>query len=115
MSVEAKAIRAGRWMVWAIGASAVVLAAAPTAIADPVLPVAGGGSASDAVSQLQSAGYTVSVNYLEGRPNVPLSECKVTGITTFGAAMTSSTVMMMLMEPEEFDTAYVDVACPNAK
>ena len=40
---------------------------------------------------------------------------QVTGITTFGAAMTSSSVMMMLMEPDEFDTAYLDVVCPNAK
>ncbi len=115
MNTNVKAIQAGRWALLAAGAATIVLVAAPHAAADPVLPVAGGGSASDAVSQLQSAGYTVSINYLEGRPNVPLNECKVTGITTFGAAMTSTTIMMMLMEPDEFDTAFIDVACPNAK
>lgn len=115
MGTHFKGINAGRWAALSAGAGTILLLAAPHAVADPALPVAGGGSASDTVSQLEAAGYTVSINYLEGRPNVPLNECKVTGISTFGAAMTSTDIMMMLLEPDEFDTAYIDVACPNAK
>lgn len=115
MNTGIRANEVGRWAALAAGAGVILLLAAPHAVADPVLPVAGGASASDTVSQLEAAGYTVSINYLEGRPNVPLNECKVTGISTFGAAMTSTDIMMMLLEPDEFDTAYIDVACPNAK
>jgi hypothetical protein len=62
-----------------------------------------------------TAGYNVSINWLEGHPNVPLKECKVTGISGLNGSTTSTDIMMMLMEPTEFDTVYVDVACPNAK
>ena len=84
------------------------VAAAPIAAAEPMLPVPGEGPASEAIQQLQSDGYNVSINWLTGHPNVPLLECKVTGISGLPAATTST-------EPVQVDTVYVDVACPNAK
>lgn len=94
-------------VVWAMAAGAAVsLAAASPAMADDlILPTPGDGPADVAIQQLQAAGYTVSINWLEGHPNVPLRECKVTGIS----GLTGST------KPNEFETAYVDVSCPNAK
>lgn len=114
MGMTVKSLKVVRATLWAVGASAaVMMATAPIAAADSILPVPGNGPASDAIQQLQSAGYNVSINWLEGHPNVPLSECKVTGISGLRATMTSTD--MMLMESAGFDTAYVDVACPNAK
>ncbi len=99
----------------AVASAAVALAVAPAAAAaPPSLPTPGDGPASIAVQQLQSAGYNVSINWLEGHPNVPLSECKVTGISGLRVSMTQ-TDGMTLMEPARFDTAYVDIVCPNAK
>lgn len=103
-----------RSAAWLVAASAgLLLATAPSAAADVPLPVPGNGPASDAITQLQSAGYNVMINWLEGHPNVPLSECKVTGISGLRVSMTSDGAMMM--QPASFDNAYVDVACPNAK
>jgi hypothetical protein len=86
--------------LWAISATAAIsIATAPNAAADPILPTAGNGSASDAVSQLQAAGYTVSLNFLEGIPNVPLRECRTQSIS----------------DPGEFATVMLDITCPNAK
>ena len=96
--------------------TAVWISAAPMASADDaILPVPGNGSASDGIQQLQTAGYNVSINWLEGHPNVPLKECKINNISGIRGSTTSSDVMIMLMEPSEFDTVYVDVECPNAK
>ena len=61
-------------------AAAAAIASAPIAAAEPALPTAGGESASATLSDLQSQGYNVAVNYLQGRPNVPLSECRVNAI-----------------------------------
>jgi hypothetical protein len=98
---------------WAVVAgAAVTLAAAPPAAAnDPILPTAGNGPADVAIQQLQSAGYNVSINWLEGHPNVPLKECLVTGISGLNASTTSHDVA----RPGQLDTVYVDVSCPNAK
>lgn len=85
--------------------AAVWLSTAPMAAADdPILPVAGNGSASDGIQQLQAAGYNVSINWLEGHPNVPLRDCKIDNISGLEGATSSG-----------FDTVYVDVECPNAK
>jgi hypothetical protein len=54
-------------------ATAAAIASAPIAAAEPALPTAGSESASATLSDLQSQGYNVTVNYLQGRPNVPLS------------------------------------------
>jgi hypothetical protein len=81
------------------------VAGAPTANADdPVFPAAGTESASATVMDLQSQGFDVVINYLEGHPNVPLSECHVNGINDPSH-----------MVPAAQSTVYVDVACPNAK
>ncbi|WP_135355673.1 hypothetical protein [Mycolicibacterium sp. NCC-Tsukiji] len=104
--------KAARWTV--IAGAALAFAAAPNASANPpILPTPGDGPASTAVQELQSAGYNVSINWLEGHPNVPLSECKVTSIS--GLRVTMQADGMTLMEPARFDTAYVDISCPNAK
>jgi hypothetical protein len=109
MDMTGKSLRPRNVVLWAVAAGAAVsVAAAPIADADPILPVPGGGPASEAIQQLQSAGYNVSINWLEGHPNVPLLECKVTGISGLPAATTTT-------QPAAFDTVYVDVACPNAK
>jgi len=98
---------------WAVVAGvAVTLATAPAAAAnDPILPTAGNGPADVAIQQLKSAGYNVSINWLEGHPNVPLKECLVTGITGLDGSTTSDEVAT----PGQLDTVYVDVSCPNAK
>jgi hypothetical protein len=106
MSMTTKPRKPVTVVLWAIAAGAAVsIAAAPSAAADPILPVPGGGPASEAIQQLQSDGYNVSINWLEGHPNVPLSECRVDGISGLAAPL----------QPAQFDTVYVDVACPNAK
>ncbi|WP_242453286.1 hypothetical protein [Mycolicibacterium sp. P9-64] len=94
-------------VAWAMAAGAAIslAVASPAAANDPILPRAGDGPADVAIQQLQAAGYTVSVNWLEGHPNVPLRECKVTGIS----GLDGST------PPKGFATVYVDVSCPNAK
>jgi hypothetical protein len=94
-------------VVWAMAAGAAVslAVASPAAADDLILPTPGDGPADVAIQQLQSAGYTVSINWLEGHPNVPLRECKVTGIS----GLDGST------PPKGFETVYVDVSCPNAK
>ncbi len=97
----------------AVGA-AVSIAGAPSAAADPILPTAGNGSASDAVSQLQAAGYDVSINFLEGNPNVPLSECRTQSISGLKGMTTATDVMMMLMDGQ-LSQVSIDVTCPNAK
>jgi hypothetical protein len=85
--------------------AAVAIAAAPIAGADPSFPTAGAESASATISDLQAQGFNVTVNYLQGRPNVPLSECRVNGINNPSAPTASPSTV----------TVYVDVLCPNAK
>ena len=78
--------------------------AAPVAAATG-LPMAGAGSASAPVNDVQAQGFNVAINYLQGRPNVPLTKCRVHAITKPSApTAVPSTV-----------TVYVDVLCPNAK
>jgi hypothetical protein len=109
MDITVKSLSPRNVVLWAVAAGvAVSVAAAPIAAAEPILPVPGGGPASEAIEQLQSAGYNLSINWLTGHPNVPLLECMVTGISGLPAATTAT-------EPVKFDTVYVDVACPNAK
>jgi hypothetical protein len=90
------------WLV-AAGASAAI-AGAPIAAADTVWPVAGAESASDTIEDLQAEGFSVSINWLNGSPSVPLSECWVTGIhNTDGATA----------KPHALSIVYVDIECPN--
>jgi hypothetical protein len=48
------------------------------------------------VQQLQTAGYNVSIKWLEGHPNVPLKECKLTGISGLNGSTTSTDVMAVM-------------------
>jgi hypothetical protein len=91
------------WLVTA--GAAVAIAATPTAAADLVVPMAGAESVSSTVSDPKAQGFNVMINYLEGRPNVPLSECQVTAINNPSAPTANPSTV----------TVSVDVACPNAK
>jgi len=88
-------------------AAAASVAAAPIASADdPVFPTAGTESASATVMDLQAQGFDVVINWLQGHPNVPLSECRVNGINN---------PSHMAPDSSTLSTVYVDVLCPNAK
>lgn len=101
MATPIKAITVGT----SVAIATLVPALAPTAAAEPAFPMAGDESASATINDLQSQGFGVTVNYLQGRPNVPLSECRVNAINDPGGPdALPSTV-----------TVYVDVVCPNAK
>jgi hypothetical protein len=91
------------WLLCA--AAAASIAAAPIAAADPVFPTAGTESASATVMDLEAQGFDVVVNWLQGHPNVPLSECRVNGIND---------PSHMPSDPST-STVYVDILCPNAK
>ena len=92
------------WLV-AGGAVAAAIAAAPVADADLVIPAAGSESVGATVTDLKAQGFSVVINYLEGRPNVSLSECQVTAINNPSAPTADPSTV----------TVSVDVACPNAK
>lgn len=66
-------------------------------------PVASAG-ADEVISDLESQGYTVQINWTNGFDTKPLSECWVTGVNNPGNQQPG---------PTTFVTVYVDVACPN--
>jgi len=79
--------------------AAVVLA--PAASADPPnLPQPGSESAAATIGDLDDAGYDVQLQFENGSPNSPLSQCTVTNINTVGAAGSQP-------------LAYVSVDCPK--
>ena len=64
------------------------------------------------VEALQERGYNVQIN---GQPNgMQLSRYTATGVEGLNGTMTMASVMMMLMQPPEFDTVYIDVSCPSS-
>ena len=85
-------------------ATAVPLAYAPVARAEPVWPVAGAESASATIDDLQAQGYDVQLNWVSGVSSVPLSRCRVTAIHNPDHSPGSENT---------FTTVYVDVSCPN--
>ena len=85
-------------------ATAVPLAYAPVARAEPVWPVAGAESASATIDDLQAQGYDVQINWVSGVSSVPLSRCRVTAIHNPDHSPGSENT---------FTTVYVDVSCPN--
>jgi hypothetical protein len=91
------------WLI-AAGGTAAVIAAAPVAAADVALPTAGSESVSATVHDLKAQGFNVAVNYLEGPPNVSLSECQVTAIDNPSAPTANPSTV----------TVTVEVACPNS-
>lgn len=73
--------------------AAAAVAVAPFAAANP-------GSASATVNDLQSEGYSVHINWLNGKTQ-QLDDCWTVGVNIPGDT------------PESRTTAYVDVKCPN--
>ena len=81
-----------------VGASIML---APRASADPPsIPEPGSESAAATIGDLDNAGYDVSINYENGAPNVPLSQCTVTDINTSGSAGSQP-------------IAYITINCPK--
>lgn len=71
----------------ALGFTAAAIALAPLAVADPPdLPNAGDESAASTVGAYDDANYDVQLQYENGVPDVPLSQCTVTTIDTSGTA-----------------------------
>lgn len=84
-----------------IAGAAVLSAVAPIALADPPdIPEPGSESAGQTVQDLQNQGYQVQLNWVNGSPNAPLSQCSVTDIDTAGSAGSQP-------------LAYVSVDCPK--
>jgi hypothetical protein len=87
-------------LVVSAGAAAAI-AVAPIAAADPALPTPGSEDASATISDLESRGYEVQVQYTNGLPDVDLSQCWVNTINTADASTGS------------LRTVYIDVECPK--
>jgi hypothetical protein len=85
-----------------------ILAFAAVGLASPAdAAPTGGTSAADTVKTLQDMGYAVQIN---GSVSRPLAQCNVTGV--HGLLNTDATGGRI--DPTEFSTAYVDVACPGS-
>jgi predicted Zn-dependent protease len=78
------------------------IAVAPIAAADSVLPVAGSESASATIKDLKAQGYNVAINWVNGIPDVSLSQCWVNAINTADASSQNT-----------LKTVYVDIECPK--
>ena len=76
---------------------AVAGVAGPLAAADPE----DGGSAQSVIDDLQSKGYLVQINWVNGQDTKPLALCTVAGVNNPGDL------------PPGKATVYVDVMCPN--
>ena len=86
-------------VVGLIGALPILLAA--PALADPpAIPEAGSESAAATIGDLDDAGYDVQIQYENGTPEVPLSQCAVTNIDTVGSAGSQQ-------------LAYLTINCPG--
>ncbi|MDH6245143.1 hypothetical protein [Mycobacterium sp. OTB74] len=83
-------------------ASVVLLTLAPAAAADPGIDT--GGSAADVISNLQSEGYLVHINWTSGFDTEPLDVCWVNGVNNPGNFKPGGPTAA---------TVYVDVQCPN--
>jgi len=76
-----------------VAGAAASVAIAPIAAADPTgVPEAGSESADATISDLKAQGYNVRINWVSGTPDIPLSECSVTGIDTAAAPTVSVSV-----------------------
>ena len=76
-----------------VAGTAASVAVAPIAAADPTgVPEVGSESASATIKDLRTQGFNVSINWVSGSPDVPLSACQVTGIDTAAAPSASVSV-----------------------
>ena len=74
---------------------------APVVHADPPsIPQPGSESAAATIGDLDNAGYDVQLQYENGAPDSPLSQCTVTNINTIGSAGSQP-------------LAYVTINCPK--
>jgi hypothetical protein len=82
-------------------AAAATVLHSPLANADEAtLPEAGSESARDTLDDIAAAGYTASINWVQGVNTVPLSQCSVTSINSADATGSNPTV-------------YVTIDCPK--
>ena len=66
-------------------------------------PIAAADGADATIDDLQSQGYTVQINWINGFDTKPLSLCSVTSINDPNSSP----------QPKTSTTLYVDVWCPN--
>lgn len=78
-------IRSAAALIGGLGV-ATVMFASPAPADPPNVPTAGSESAAATIGDLDDAGFDVQINYENGVPNVPLSQCTVTDINTIGTA-----------------------------
>lgn len=81
-----------------------VFAVAGAAVAGAAAPLARASGADEVVADLQSEGYIVNINWLNGFNTQQLSDCTVVGVNNPSSSHTG---------PVPGDTVYVDVTCPN--
>ncbi|MGH3726627.1 MAG: hypothetical protein ACRDUS_21175 [Mycobacterium sp.] len=86
-----------------LACGALSLSVLPIAHAAPKLPV-GGESPSQTISDLESQGYDVQINYVMGNSDAPLDTCTV--LAVHNPNRSGKPV-------DTFTTAYVDVSCPD--
>ncbi|PND59182.1 hypothetical protein CRM90_03295 [Mycobacterium sp. ENV421] len=95
MSLE---LRCFATLLIGVGTSIVL---APLAVADPPsIPEPGSESAAATIRDLDAAGYDVQLQYENGAPLSPLSQCTVTDINTTGSAGSQG-------------LAYITINCPK--
>jgi hypothetical protein len=93
-----------RMLAAGLFATAVALANAAVATAEPVYPIAGAENARDTIDDLQALGYDVQINWVGGVSRVALYRCKVTAIHDPNRGPPTE---------NSFETVYVDVSCPS--
>ncbi len=76
----------GKALAICLGAIATLWSAAAAGADPPAIPEPGSESAAATVGDLDAAGYDVQLQYENGVPDVPLSQCTVTDINTIGSA-----------------------------
>ncbi len=98
-SLSLKTLHLGPLLVAVASVASVALA--PATAAEPTVgppPIAGSESPTNTRAELQRQGYQVTINWVNGAPNVvPLWQCVVTNINTVAAPK-----------------AYMSVSCPPA-
>ncbi|WP_431235414.1 hypothetical protein ACQ856_13600 [Mycolicibacterium psychrotolerans] len=90
-------------MRWGIGRSVAALfgaAAAPIVFAS----VASADTAQATIDDLQSQGYVVAINWVDGNTGAPLSSCRVVAVHNPDSSPGEST---------SATTVYVDLSCPH--
>jgi len=76
------------------------LLAAPAWADPPAIPEAGSESAAATIGDLDDAGYDVQIQYENGTPDSPLSQCAVTNINTVGSAGSQPLAYMTINCPK---------------